>query len=112
MTDGVVSDVTAEQIAAGFNFVDAAGAGYKFERASNQKLKQLAEHAFSVYEGGNHSTGIVERTSSEFLGLAIAAGTELTGRGPGPDLTSDEIEAYDTKIAGWRRDLPRVATPA
>jgi hypothetical protein len=112
MTDGVVSDVSAEQIAAGFNFVDAAGAGYTFEKASNKRLKQLAEHAFDVYRGGSHSSGIVERTSNEFLGLAIAAGRELTGRTPGEDLTAAEIEAYDVKITAWRRDLPKVAAAA
>jgi hypothetical protein len=101
-----ISNSSTEQIATGFNFVDAAGAGYSFEKASNLRLKQLTEYAFGVYQDGNHSTGIVERTSNEFLGLAIAAGTELMSRGPGADLTQDEIDAFGTKIVAWRRDLP------
>jgi hypothetical protein len=59
-----------------------------------------------VYQGGPNSTNVIARTSNEFLGLAIAAGTELTGRTPGADLTVEEISSYDAKIAAWRKDLP------
>ena len=107
-----IEEKSAAQIAAGFNFVDAAGAGYKFEKASNGRLMQLAEYAFGVYQKGANSTHIIARTSHEFLGLAIAAGTELTGRSPGADLTTEEIQTYDAKVAAWRQDLPKVASPA